>query len=183
MRICLINDNIVQTVILSSLSFAESLGYDIVKEHEQADVGWLLVDDELIPPTIIPVPSITLDEHKRNKARDVTSKRFEIESSGIILNGVSIATDISDQNRIMSAINGLTLTNQAGVNFKSKDGWTYITIEELQQIATIISVFVQNCFNQERYHHENIISLNTFQEVDDYDYSTNWPSNIYNIPN
>ena len=67
MRICLINDNIVQNVISPSLSFAESLGYDIVKEHEQADVGWLLVDDELIPPTIIPVPTITLDEHKEIK--------------------------------------------------------------------------------------------------------------------
>ena len=90
-------------------------------------------------------------------------------------NGVQNLTGIEDQNRISSAIQGM---QQAGLNeadFKAASGWIKLTLEELQQVASLIALHVQACFTQERALHETIENCRTIAELNAIDIDAGWP--------
>lgn len=56
MRIALINNAVVENIIVSDMEFAQSLGYDLVKESETASIGDTVIGDIFVPPPLPPAP-------------------------------------------------------------------------------------------------------------------------------
>ena len=118
-----------------------------------------------------------LDRHKQIKKQEVTNLRWIQETGGITLpNGVQILTGIDDQNRIASAIQGMQQAGLNEVDFKAASGWVKLTLEELQQIASLIVVHVQACFTQERAYHEAIDVCTSLEELNAIDLDVKWPN-------
>lgn len=120
-----------------------------------------------------------LDWHKTAKKSEVTNLRWSIETGGIILpNGSRILTGTSDQNRIATAIQGMRDTGLTSVDFKAASGWVTLTLEELMNIAALITAHVQACFTQERRLHEAIDACMTLDELNDLNVYKGWPNSV-----
>lgn len=117
----------------------------------------------------------TLELVRTELNAQVTEQRWLHESSGIELGGMHIATDISDQNRINTAITGLTLSGLPSVDFKAESGWISLDLADLKGIAAAITAHVQACFSVERAHHEAIEALSTLEDAQAYDVTAGWP--------
>lgn len=123
----------------------------------------------------------------------ITQKRWEVETGGITLTtGVRVATGIDDQNRITSVVTNAERAGLEQVDFKAADGWTKVTLAELQAIATAVARHVQACFSAERAHHEAIDALVAQYEGDElglqdalsnYEINSGWPNQQEVIPN
>ncbi|UTW01237.1 DUF4376 domain-containing protein [Marinomonas rhizomae] len=80
------------------------------------------------------------------------SVRYRIETGGIALsNGANIMTATDDQNRISSAYSSLQNNLVTEIDFKGADGWSKMTINELEPIARAVVEHVSiYCFGAER---------------------------------
>ena len=125
------------------------------------------------------ITSADIDTLKAAKKEEATSRRWEVETVGLMFpNGVLIKTAKEDQDRILSVIINAERDGITEINFKAPSGWVDISVYALKQIAKTLTRYVQHCFNIERYHHEQIDLLEEYQEIYNYDISTNWEFNI-----
>ena len=112
---------------------------------------------------------------RQNLIQAVTAKRWEVETAGVELpNGVRVSTGTADQNRISNVITNATASGLTTVDFKADTGWVTLTIDEINNIATVIALHVQACFTAERVHHEAIAALPD-TDLKNYDLNANWP--------
>ncbi len=102
--------------------------------------------------------------------------RWHIETGGITVAGVRVATAIEDQNRITSVIANAALAGVQAVDFKAASGWVSLGLAELQGIAASIALHVQRCYSSERAHCEAIDALQTLEAANAYDIGVGWPS-------
>lgn len=113
----------------------------------------------------------------------VTRYRWEVETGGLILDGVKVGTTVADQNRIVSV-----LARNRGIDtfdFEAQPTvWVTMTRERLEAIDQAIAQHVQACFTAARRHHEAIDALveqhkadpNSLQRaLDEYDEKVGWP--------
>ncbi|WP_396190393.1 DUF4376 domain-containing protein [Flavobacterium sp.] len=113
---------------------------------------------------------------RQNVLRALSELRKKKETGGITFSdGMTIATGVSDQNRITSVIANAELANVTTVDFKSENGWVTLTIQDVKNIAAAISKHVQQCFSVERAHYDKIQSLPD-DKLLTYDIDTDWPS-------
>lgn len=103
-----------------------------------------------------------------------TAHRWDVETGGIMLNGVQVGTTLDDQNRLSGVLSAIALGGLEEVDFKAQNGWVKLTAAELQGIALAISQHVQACFTAERAHHETIDAL-AEADVAGYDVTQGWP--------
>lgn len=115
---------------------------------------------------------------KRVKKEEITQHRWDILTGGVTLpNGIKVGTTNDDQNRISSVVahsHLAGLSQSSIIDFKAKEGWVKLTIEELEQIVGIIGVHVQKCYSTEKTLHDNVDLLATLEDVASFDVSTNW---------
>lgn len=123
-----------------------------------------------------PIPTPDLDDIKQRLVARATGLRWQHETGGITVGGASVATGISDQNRIVSVLASPTLDSLGTVDFKGADGWVTLTVPQLTGIATAIANHVQACFSAERAHHEAIAALTDIPTALAYDVTTDWPA-------
>ena len=105
----------------------------------------------------------------------VSARRWAVETGGVTLGGIKVATSTADQNRITSVIGSATLAGVKSVDFKASSGWKTLTLEQVKGIAAGIALHVQMCFAAERVHHEAIDGL-ADADVAGYDITAGWPS-------
>lgn len=108
----------------------------------------------------------------------VTSKRWEIETGGIEIDGFEIQTDIADQNRIDSTINGMEAAGMAETPFKGANGWSNITLDGLKQVRVAIVQHVEACFAREYALHQAIDACSTIKELAAVDIEAGWPNKV-----
>lgn len=113
----------------------------------------------------------------------VTAYRWEVETGGLILDGVKVGTTVADQNRIVSV-----LARNRGIDtfdFEAQPTvWVTMTRERLEAIDQAIAQHVQACFTAARRHHEAIDALVELHKgnlegmqlaLDAYDETQGWP--------
>lgn len=121
------------------------------------------------------IPRLTIAEFRKELKKQVTAKRWEIETGGINLpNGVSIDTSTNSQDRITSVIVNAEIAGIDIVDFKADNGWVTMNLSDVKSIATVIAYHVQACFSSERIHHEAIDTLPD-SEVRKYNINIGWP--------
>lgn len=119
-------------------------------------------------------PRATAAQRRSDLLAAATAKRWEVETSGVTVNGVSVASAKADQDRITSVLVNAEAAGVESVDFKAASGWMTLTIAQIQSIASVIALHVQACFSAERAHHEAIAVLDE-ESLDSYDFTTGWP--------
>lgn len=121
----------------------------------------------------VPLP---LEDARANLLQAVTDMRWQKETGGITLSGVTVGTTIDDQNRITSVIANAQAAGVTTVDFKVQSGWVTLTLSQIQGIAAAIALHVQACFSAERAHCEAVQALSTLAGLQAYDLNAGWPA-------
>lgn len=101
------------------------------------------------------------------------TKRFEVETAGITINGQTIDTSRESQSMITGAYTYSQAHPTETIQFKSVSGWVTLDSATLAAIATAVGAHVQACFSVEATIDSSIAngSITTTAEID----SADWP--------
>ncbi len=133
-------------------------------------------DDYGRPFAALPQKTFTLEETKANKIQTLAAYRYEKETSGITVNGVTISTDRTSQSMLNGAQTYFTMFPSATIDWKGESGWTQVDQATALAIAQAVGSHVQACFTNERSHAEAITALTSSTDIDAYDFTTGWPA-------
>ena len=143
---------------------------------EAQSSGQLITTDESGHPIAIDPP-----QPVRTKVAllgEAATKRWQVETGGIVVAGHPIATDRESQAKLNSAYASLKNGLIANTPWKASDGnFTLVTLAEIEPIAQTVAAHVRACFAAEQAHDEAIKVLQTQVELDAYDINTGWPPN------
>ena len=107
----------------------------------------------------------TLEE----KLSELAALRYTKETTGIVVDGVSIATDRESQAMISGAYCACLIDPNRIIDFKGTNGWVQFTVSEITAIASAVANHVQSCFTREKeLAAPLIVDINT-------DITTGWP--------
>ena len=123
--------------------FHPDLGFEAVASD--VETGWLRHESGFVPP---PDPEIDPEEIKATLKSYAAAKRYDVETGGLVVNAMSIATDRQSQAMISGAYNLVTATPQS-VQFKTGTGFVTLTPEDVTTIALAVGQHVQACFAKE----------------------------------
>lgn len=125
------------------------------------------------------VVPLRLDEAKQNVKVSVTSKRWIVETGGIVLtDGTQVLTGKDDQNRVASALRGVEEAGISEVDFKAGNGWVRLTTAQLKTVGGAIAKHVQACFSRECALHKAIDAAQTVADLEKIDINAGWPNNL-----
>lgn len=79
----------------------------------------------------------------------VAAKRFKVETGGVVINGMKIATDRESQAMISGAFNYVSVETSATLSFKTDAGFVSLNADEVRTLALAVGKFVQSCFEKE----------------------------------
>jgi len=146
----------------SALMLAQSEGKQIVADDNGNPIA-------INPPMPIRTNVVLL--------ADVATKRWTVETGGILVAGNPIATDRESQAQLTSAYASLQNGLIANTPWKAADGsFTLVTLAELEPVAQAVAAHVRACFAAEEIHCQAIASLQTQAELDAYDIAIGWPT-------
>ena len=120
----------------------------------------------LIPP-VVPDP-------KTVKIAELAALRYQHETSGITLNGMTIETDRQSQAWITGALSFTQLNSSVIINWKTSLGWVELDATQIQAIAMAVAQHIQKCFNVEMLHSVAIKELINTEDILSYDITTGW---------
>jgi|GEM_PF-994319 hypothetical protein len=120
-------------------------------------------------------PEYTLEETKTNKLAGLAAYRFQKETAGMTLNGITIRTDRESQAMISGAKSYLDANPESVIDWKGANGWAQIDRATLLTIGQGVGAYVQACFSREQAHSAAIEALTTAEGVEAYDFTTGWP--------
>lgn len=103
------------------------------------------------------------------------SKRYAVETGGIVLNGMHIMTDRASQSMITGAYNYVQANPEVTVRFKTVGGFVELRAAQMTAIANAVGAHVQAAFTAEGEVDAQIIagSISTKAEIDAFA----WPPN------
>jgi Domain of unknown function (DUF4376) len=97
------------------------------------------------PPPAEPPPTLS------DLIAYAAAARYNVETSGITVSGIKIATDRDSQALITGAWAMVQQTPTATIQWKGSDGsWTTINAAQITGIAMAVSTHVQTCFSAEQ---------------------------------
>ena len=125
---------------------------------------------EIEPPALIP------EDRKAQRKAELAAIRFEHETAGIAINGVSVETNRDSQAMINGAWSSAQINPSILIDWKGADGtWVQIDAATITGIAMAVSAHVQACFSRERVLSDLIDAATDVAEVDAVDLTVGWP--------
>ena len=103
---------------------------------------------EALHPTPTP-PEPTLDELKAQKKSAIAAARYEAETAGTTVNGITIDTGRDSQALITGAALAAMLDENYSLNWKTTAGFIHLTAPEIIAVAQSVRAHVQSCFDRE----------------------------------
>jgi hypothetical protein len=160
------------------------------------DIGYYLIE-VIEPPTVTAVQRLTkgepeeyspghwretwivtdipLSEVKATKQAELAAIRYQHETAGITISGMTIETDRESQALITGAYCTSLLNPSVLIDWKGGNGWTQIDAATIAGIAGAVSTHVQACFSNERTLSEAIEAAETVEAVQAIDLTIGWP--------
>ena len=139
---------------------------DFVTDHAWID-AWLLAN------ALVTIPASPVDENGNNSLEGLrkalqfyqlslgtlattadllaytANKRWEIETGGIVINGINISTDERSQGMINRAYAYMQARNISSIKYKTENGFIDLDFATLTTIALAVGAHVQACFSAE----------------------------------
>lgn len=135
-----------------------------------ADVasGWTYAGKKFSAPVASPPSPQDLTAY-------AASRRYAVETGGILLNGMQVMTDRASQSLITGAYNYVQANPSALVKFKTAAGFVELTATQMTAVANAVGAHVQASFAAEAAVDAAISggTIKTFADID----ATSWPAN------
>jgi len=74
------------------------------------------------------------------------ARRYAVETGGVDVKGVRVATDRDSQSMVANAFAGMQASGVASVKFKATSGWIDLSADQLKAVALAVFAHVQACF-------------------------------------
>jgi hypothetical protein len=116
----------------------------------------------------------TFSDAKTAKLTALAAKRYEVETGGVTVGGMTIMSDAVSQAKLTGAWLRVQRKPSASIRWKGRDGWVTVGKAEIEALVDAVSDHVQTCFDNEYAHSEAINALTTIAAVDAYDIETGW---------
>lgn len=94
-------------------------------------------------------PEPTFDELKAQKKADIAAARYEAETAGTTVNGITIDTGRDSQALITGAAVAAMLDDGYSLNWKTATGFIHLSAQEIIAVAQAVRAHVQSCFDRE----------------------------------
>ena len=114
----------------------------VVTAPDNVEIGWTYDGKKFVSPTSALVTTEDLLSH-------AASKRHAVETGGITVGSVPVATDRESQSLITGAYVYVRNAPDAVVQFKTASGFVELTAVQVEGIATAVAAHVQACFAPE----------------------------------
>lgn len=138
------------------------------KYHNVGNFNWEIIEENDIPVKVVMTYEIvdkTLEEVKELRKQEVAPYRREKENTVITLtidgNEIQVSTSREERNLIASKISA----SPGPHNYKFKNTWLQVTIEQLEYILKEIDTIVQTAFDWEFSKLQEIDACETIDEV------------------
>ncbi|ODT13502.1 MAG: hypothetical protein ABS35_37735 [Kaistia sp. SCN 65-12] len=133
----------------------------------KASGGFAIID----PPS--PEPEPEPEPEPVNLTDYAANKRWQVETGGITINGVTIDTSRDSQAMITGAYAWSQANPSQPIQFKASSGWVEFDAATMAAIATAVGAHVQACFAAEASVQAAILggTITTIAEIDGAD----WP--------
>lgn len=113
-----------------------------------AEVMTVWGENSTVPDEPLP-PEPTLDELKVQKKAEIAAARYEAETAGTTVNGITIDTGRDSQALITGAALAAMLDSEYSLNWKTVDGFIHLSAPEIIAVAQSVRAHVQSCFDRE----------------------------------
>lgn len=146
--------------------FHPSIQWAQVPEHleQYADYSYTLVNGAIEPPS--------LDYLREQVKGKLAEHRFAKETAGITLaDGTKIKADRESQAQLSGAHSSLKNGLIASTTWKAENGWSIVTLTEIEPIAQAVAAHVSSCFEAEKTVSDQIDLLETAQEIAQFDFT------------
>ena len=120
-------------------------------------------------------PVLVLARIKAHRLADLAALRYQHETAGITISGMTIETDRESQALITGAYCTSLLNPSVLIDWKGGNGWTQIDAATIAGIAGAVSTHVQACFSNERVLSEALDSATTLEDLSSIDITIGWP--------
>lgn len=122
-----------------------------------------------------PLPVKTFNELKAQKKTEIASARYDAETGGCTVNGVTIATDRGSQALLTAAVVTARLDPEFKTQWKCADGrFKQLDAFQLRAIGDAVTAHVEACFAREA---ELVELIDAAQTADDLA-AISWPENL-----
>ena len=142
----------------------------VPNEEQLAELGF--------KPYTPPVPKRTLEIAKSEKIAEITAYDTSDAVNSFTLNGDTMWISRDDR---VSTMNSTTILKNAGVETVTQwyGGKKYtLPCDTLIQMLSALEVYALQCYNVTEEHKAAINALTTIEEVDAYDYTTDYPEKL-----
>lgn len=127
-------------------------------------------------PVLLPQEMETLDQIKNRALSLLADYRWSIESGGCVWNGMTIKTDENSMTKILGAYvdsqkdpaNWSVNWKTAGIGQNGSPLWATLDASIIDAIYTATREHMRICFNVEKDKQEEIMSLSTNEEVNEW---------------
>jgi len=119
-------------------------------------------------------PAHTLVGAKAEKLVALAAKRYEVETGGVTVNGMTVMTDSISQAKLTGAWLRVQRKPGTTIHWKGKNGWVTVNKAEIEALVDAVSDHAQTCFDVEFAHDAAISALMTIEAVDSYDITVGW---------
>ncbi len=136
--------------------------------------GKMIILDENNRPIAVerPVPART----KASMLAEVANMRWQLETSGIQIDGIHVDTSREAQSQLFSAYSSLKAGLIVDTPWKDANGtFTQVTVTVLEPLAQAVAEHIRSCFTAEEAHNVAIAALLTQADIDAYDINAGWP--------
>lgn len=102
------------------------------------------------------IESVEIPYTQEEIAAHLANYRWQVESGGMTINGVTVQTDANSRANILGA-------KELGISiqWKTPDGFVTLTAEQVAGIATAVGMHIQKCFEVEA-----ALSGQTFESIE-----------------
>ena len=126
----------------------------------------IAIQNGLPVPILLAPTSPSLDDLKASSKAEVAQRRWEIECGGILINGMTVATDDRSKVLITSAYMRATSDASFTARWKAVDGsWVQLNAAQLIGIYGAMFSWVDQCFAREGVLDDMIQSQTTVEAV------------------
>lgn len=120
------------------------------------------------------VESVIAGACKQYIQTKIAQHRWQVESGGTEINGMSIKTDEASQSKIANTLTSLQRGTISTVDFKAESGWVQVDLTAIEAISDAVILHVQKCYSVERVVHEKLDALDSLSDIEAFDIEAEW---------
>ena len=123
-----------------------------------------------------PVPEDNLETHKMNKISEIEAYDISDNVNGFYLNETLVWLDKETRVGLVNTLNSAEIIGREAVNIWFSGMYITLPISQARQLLAVLEIYATDCYNTTEQHKVNVNALTTIEEVDNYDFTTNYPS-------